>query len=75
MFRRSDDQAVMAPARIVAFDRARTWITMLVLLHHSVLNYTVLTPGRASFSELVIGLIFSIAAGILVAQAVSFGVH
>jgi hypothetical protein len=35
----------------------------------------VLTPGRASFSELVIGLIFSVAAGILVAQAVSFGAH
>jgi hypothetical protein len=41
----------------------------------SFLALRVLTPGRASFSELVIGLIFSIAAGILVAQAVSFGVH
>jgi hypothetical protein len=41
----------------------------------SFLALRVLTPGRASFSENVIDLIFSIAAGILVAQAVSFGVH
>jgi Acyltransferase family len=34
------DQAITAPARIVAFDRARTFITVLVLLHHSVVNYT-----------------------------------
>src|SRR2546423_8839414 len=27
-------------ARIVAFDRARTFIILLVLLHHSVVNYT-----------------------------------
>lgn len=27
-------------ARIVAFDRARTFITLLVLIHHSVVNYT-----------------------------------
>src|SRR5260370_34400357 len=27
-------------ARIVAFDRARTFITLLVVLHHSVVNYT-----------------------------------
>src|SRR4051794_31709041 len=27
-------------ARIVAFDRARTFITLLVVLHHSVMNYT-----------------------------------
>src|ERR1700742_1562531 len=34
------DQAITAPARIVAFDRARTFITLLVVLHHSVVNYT-----------------------------------
>jgi len=31
---------VTAPVRIVALDRARTCITLLVLLHHSVVNYT-----------------------------------
>jgi surface polysaccharide O-acyltransferase-like enzyme len=34
------DQATMAPVRIVALDRARTFVTLLVLLHHSVINYT-----------------------------------
>jgi Acyltransferase family len=34
------DQAIAAPVRITAFDRARTFITLLVLLHHSVVNYT-----------------------------------
>ena len=34
------DQAMMAPVRIVALDRARTFVTLLVLLHHSVINYT-----------------------------------
>jgi len=34
------DQAIMAPARIVPLDRARTFIILLVLLHHSVINYT-----------------------------------
>ena len=34
------DQATTAPTRIAAFDRARTFITLLVLLHHSVVNYT-----------------------------------
>jgi hypothetical protein len=34
------DQAVATPVRIVALDRARTLIILLVLLHHSVLNYT-----------------------------------
>lgn len=34
------DQAVKTVKRIVALDRARTFITLLVLLHHSVLNYT-----------------------------------
>jgi surface polysaccharide O-acyltransferase-like enzyme len=31
---------IAAATRIVAFDRARTFITLLVLLHHSVVNYT-----------------------------------
>src|SRR5882757_2453038 len=31
--------------RIVAFDRARTFITLLVLLHHSVVNYTYFGSG------------------------------
>src|ERR1700681_2720005 len=34
------DQAMMAPVRIVALDRMRTLVTLLVLLHHSVINYT-----------------------------------
>src|SRR5947209_17319591 len=29
-----------AAARIIALDRARTFIILLVLLHHSVVNYT-----------------------------------
>jgi peptidoglycan/LPS O-acetylase OafA/YrhL len=36
----SSDPTVTAPARMVAFDRARTFITLLVVLHHSVVNYT-----------------------------------
>jgi peptidoglycan/LPS O-acetylase OafA/YrhL len=41
MLQKSDesDQAV-APVRITALDRARTFITLLVVLHHSVVNYT-----------------------------------
>jgi hypothetical protein len=34
------DQAVATPGRIVGLDRARTVITLLVVLHHSVINYT-----------------------------------
>jgi hypothetical protein len=34
------DQAVATPGRIVGLDRARTIITLLVVLHHSVINYT-----------------------------------
>jgi Acyltransferase family len=34
------DQAVATPARFAALDRARTFITLLVVLHHSVINYT-----------------------------------
>jgi surface polysaccharide O-acyltransferase-like enzyme len=42
MLRRLDEsnQAMTAAPRIAAFDRARTFIILLVLLHHSVLNYT-----------------------------------
>ncbi len=39
------DQAVSVPTRIVALDRARTFITLLVVLHHSVLNYTYFGDG------------------------------
>ena len=47
MLRKMDgsDQAVMAPARIVPLDRARTFIILLVLLHHSVINYTYFGHG------------------------------
>src|SRR5579883_797386 len=34
-----------APLRITALDRARTFITLLVVLHHSVLNYTYFGTG------------------------------
>src|ERR1700739_625540 len=42
MLRKTDesDQTVTASVRMVAFDRARTFITLLVVLHHSVVNYT-----------------------------------
>jgi surface polysaccharide O-acyltransferase-like enzyme len=36
----TSDQTAMAHGRIVSLDRARTFITLLVLLHHSVVNYT-----------------------------------
>jgi hypothetical protein len=39
------DQITAVPARIVAFDRARTFITLLVLVHHSVVNYTYFGNG------------------------------
>jgi hypothetical protein len=35
----------MATERIVALDRARTFITLLVVLHHSVVNYTYFGNG------------------------------
>jgi peptidoglycan/LPS O-acetylase OafA/YrhL len=38
-------QAVTMPPRILAFDRARTFITLLVLVHHSVVNYTYFGSG------------------------------
>ena len=47
MLRKMDgsDQAVMAPARIAPLDHARTFIIQLVLLHHSVINYTYFGHG------------------------------
>ena len=36
----TSNQTIAAPTRIIALDRARTFITLLVLLHHSVVNYT-----------------------------------
>src|SRR5271168_4426786 len=47
MLRRTDDssEAVAAPVRITALDRARTFITLLVVLHHSVVNYTYFGHG------------------------------
>ncbi len=47
MLRKPDgsDQITIAPARIAALDRARTCITLLVLLHHSVVNYTYFGDG------------------------------
>jgi peptidoglycan/LPS O-acetylase OafA/YrhL len=38
-------QAVTMPPRILALDRARTFITLLVLVHHSVVNYTYFGSG------------------------------
>jgi hypothetical protein len=40
MLRKTDETEETAPVRMVAFDRARTFITLLVVLHHSVVNYT-----------------------------------
>src|SRR5882757_5702161 len=42
MLRKPDSgaQTAMAAERIVPLDRARTFITLLVVLHHSVMNYT-----------------------------------
>jgi peptidoglycan/LPS O-acetylase OafA/YrhL len=36
----TSNQARTAPTRLVALDRARTFITLLVLIHHSAVNYT-----------------------------------
>src|SRR5215475_13956822 len=36
----TNEQAVMSSRRINPLDRARTFITLLVVLHHSVVNYT-----------------------------------
>ncbi len=40
MLQKPAPQTDVTAARIVALDRARTFITLLVLLHHSVVNYT-----------------------------------
>ena len=49
MLRKADgsNQVMTAPVRIVALDRARTFIILLVLLHHSVVNYTYFGHGDA----------------------------
>src|ERR1700744_2526706 len=39
------NQTTTAPGRILALDRARTFITLLVLVHHSVVNYTYFGNG------------------------------
>ena len=41
----ASDQALMATGRIVTLDRARTFITLLVVIHHSVVNYTYFGNG------------------------------
>jgi peptidoglycan/LPS O-acetylase OafA/YrhL len=47
MLRKLDEsqEITTAPPRIAAFDRARTFITLLVLVHHSVVNYTYFGHG------------------------------
>src|ERR1700760_1205101 len=40
MLQKPAPQTDVMAARMVAFDRARTFITLLVVLHHSVVNYT-----------------------------------
>src|ERR1700748_1460336 len=47
MLKKSDtsDEMSTAPLRIAAFARARTCITLLVLVHHSVVNYTYFGNG------------------------------
>ncbi|HWN79358.1 MAG TPA: acyltransferase, partial [Bradyrhizobium sp.] len=47
MLRKPDQSnaATVASPRIVALDRARTFIILLVLLHHSVINYTYFGHG------------------------------
>jgi surface polysaccharide O-acyltransferase-like enzyme len=41
----ANDQATIAQGRIVALDRARTFGTLLVVIHHSVVNYTYFGNG------------------------------
>ncbi len=47
MLRKPDgnDQTTATPVRIAGLDRARTCITLLVVLHHSVVNYTYFGNG------------------------------
>src|ERR1700712_3517425 len=40
MLRMTDESGTAAMARIAALDRARTFITLLVVIHHSILNFT-----------------------------------
>jgi surface polysaccharide O-acyltransferase-like enzyme len=40
-----NDQVTIATGRIVALDRARTLITLLVVIHHSVVNFTYFGNG------------------------------
>ena len=40
-----DDRATIAHGRIVALDRARTFGTLLVVIHHSIVNYTYFGNG------------------------------
>jgi surface polysaccharide O-acyltransferase-like enzyme len=40
-----NDQATMTTGRIVALDRARTFVTLLVVIHHSVVNFTYFGNG------------------------------
>jgi surface polysaccharide O-acyltransferase-like enzyme len=39
------DQATAVPVRITAFDRARTFITLLVVIYHSAVNYSYFGNG------------------------------
>src|SRR5258708_33976175 len=41
----SDGRIVMATERLVPLDRARTFIPLLVVLHHTVVNYTYFGNG------------------------------
>jgi Acyltransferase family len=41
----ASDQAVATPVRVVALDRARSFITLSVVLHHAVINYTYFGQG------------------------------
>ena len=47
MLRKADecDQVATTTGRIVALDRARTFITLLVVIHHSVVNFTYFGNG------------------------------
>ena len=40
-----NDRVAMMSERSVAFDRARTFVTLLVVIHHSVVNFTYFGNG------------------------------
>ena len=40
-----EEDQTTATGRVVALDRARTFITLLVVVHHSVVNYTYFGNG------------------------------